>query len=128
MKYKVIGTDPDGLSHAVGEGIFGYGTPNGSLGHSAFLAPKVFGGRVRQGVFWTPYSYQGYEVEQPEQQWAVLNRPGVPPFPGSSARGPVLIGPAMGAMSTGAGIALIVGVVGAAAAATFGLAWLMSRG
>ena len=104
MDIEVIGVDKDGLVKDVGEGIFGYGTPNGSLGRSAFVAPKIFANRKRQGVFWTPYSYKGYEASEPESRWALEKRPGLPLFPGSSGRGLVLIGPAMGQTTTNGGV------------------------
>jgi len=100
MDIEVIGVDADGLVKDVGEGIFGYGTPDGSLGRSAFTPPKVFANRRRQGIFFTPYSYKGYEAAEPEMRWALERRPGLPLFPGSSARGLVLIGPAMGEAPT----------------------------
>lgn len=96
----VIGTNVDGLSSIVGEGIFGYGLPDGSLGHSAHVAPAAFGPWTRQGVFWKPYSYTGYEAAEPELQWALEKRPGLPLFPGSYGRGLVLVGPAMGSFVT----------------------------
>jgi hypothetical protein len=118
---KVIGVDPDGLSHAVGEGIFGYGAPDGSLGVNPFQAPKVFANRVRQGIFWQPYSYQAYEAAEPEMAWAIEKRPGLPRFPGSAAQGKVLIGPSMGGVGSVSGMFLIA-VVGVLA-----FSWWMSK-
>lgn len=120
---NVIGVDPDGLSHSVGEGIFGYGTTDGSLGHGAFMAPKIFANRVRQGVFWTPYSYQAYEAAEPELRWALEKRPGLPRFPGSSAQGTVLIGPSMGTAEAGS----IAGMLGIAVVGVLLLSWWMSK-
>lgn len=98
MDVEVIGVDKDGLAHDVGAGIFGYNEKNsyGSLGRSAFVAPKVYANRLRQGIFWEPYAYKSYEAEEPEMKWALERRPGLPLFPGSSARGLVMVGPAMG--------------------------------
>ena len=96
MDVEIIGVDKDGLAHDVGEGIFGYGAPDGSLGRSAFTAPPVYANRRRQGVFWNPYSVKSYEAAEPEMRWALEQRPGLPRFPGSSAQGLVLVGPAMG--------------------------------
>lgn len=107
---KIITTDQDGLLHSVGEGIFGYGTPDGSLGRSAFVPPQVFANRMRQGVFWTPYSYQSNEVAEPELRWALEKRPGLPRFPGSYGRGMVLVGPAMGDSGAGAGFLTFLGL------------------
>ncbi len=96
MDVEIIGVDSDGLTRDIGEGIFGYGSPDGSLGRGAFMAPKSYANRLRQGVFWNPYSVKSYEAAEPEMQWALEQRPGLPRFPGSSAQGLVLIGPAMG--------------------------------
>lgn len=123
---NVIGTNPNGLTNAVGEGIFGYGTPDGSLGRSAFIPPATFGNRRRQGVFWTPYSYMGYEARQPELQWALMNRPGVPLYPGSYGRGLVLVGPAMG-NGGWASTLPAVGVLLASLAAVVGLGWYLGK-
>jgi hypothetical protein len=108
---KVIGTNVDGLSSVVGEGIFGYGTPDGSLGHGAHTAPMSFGPWQRQGIFFKPFSYTGYEAMEPELQWALEKRPGLPRFPGSSAQGLVLVGPSMGSFITDHPTLSLVGAV-----------------
>jgi hypothetical protein len=111
---EIIGVDADGLSHSIGAGIFGYDTPDGSLGRSAFLPPQVFANRARQGVFWQPYSQQAYEAAEPEMQWALEKRPGISLFPGSYGRGTVLVGPAMGSVEVVAAVGglAIVGLLG----------------
>lgn len=137
MDVETIGVDSDGLTYDMGEGIFGYGTPDGSLGQGPFQAPKVFANRVRQGVFWNPYSYKAYEAAQPEQQWALMKRPGYPRFPGSSGHGTILIGPAMGADDHTPGWSDLPALVGlenvpgwvklTAIAGAIGLGWYLLR-
>lgn len=112
-----------------GEGIFGFGTKDGSLGHSAFIAPKDFYGG-RGGVFWQPYSYTWYEAkENPETKWFLEKWPGVPLYPGARGRGMTLVGPSMGnGLPQGAHLALGGGAIllGVLAVGAFGY-WLYKR-
>jgi len=125
---KLIGLDAPRMPRDVGEGIFGFGAPDGSLGRSAFVAPESFAGNRKQGVFWKPYSYKWYEVEEPELRWALEKRPGLPLYPGSSARGMVLVGPAMGGLGTAGGALMGSTTFLLAAAAVVGVVWWMSQG
>jgi hypothetical protein len=93
-KVNVVGgARPTGkLPYGVGSGIFGYAKCDDQ---------GIFGERQwpygnKSGIFFNPYARTNIGLEQPDMDWTLLRRPGVPLFPGSSARGIVLIGPSMG--------------------------------
>jgi len=88
----INGATPNGkLPKVIGSGIFGYEGQEGG----------VFGGNTvppgqNTGIFFNDDARYDYEVEQPDIGWNLLRRPGRPLYPGSDARGIVLVGPSMG--------------------------------
>lgn len=87
----VGGVAPTGkFPKAVGSGIFGVeGQDEGVFDGPAFPTSDT-------GIFYNDYAKDSWEVQQPDLEWVALRRPGRPLYPGSSARGIVLIGPSMG--------------------------------
>ena len=85
------GAAPTGkFPKAVGSGIFGLeGQDNG-----VFDGPMVPNSGT--GIFYNDYAKDSWETQQHDLEWQLLRRPGRPLYPGSSARGIVLIGPSMG--------------------------------
>ena len=89
---KVIGgVAPTGkFPHAVGSGIFGVeGQDEGVFDGPAFPTSLT-------GIFYNDYAKDSWETQQRDLEWQLLRRPGQPLYPGSSARGIVLVGPSMG--------------------------------
>lgn len=116
----INGVAPTGrLPKAVGSGVFGVeGQDNGIFDGPAFPKSKT-------GIFYNDYAKDTTETAQGDLQWQLLRRPGRPLYPGSSARGIVLIGPSMGDNGDGGGAQqtntsgkLLMG------AAAIGAAWL----
>jgi len=100
--------------------------PNGHL--PRVVGSGIFSGEQRtdktaNGIFYNDDARFDYEVEQPDMKWTLLRRPGVPLYPGSSARGIVLVGPSMGMIEPGEGTGALMRL-GAAAAVGFGIAAL----
>lgn len=87
----INGVAPTGqFPKAVGSGIFGLeGQDNG-----VFDGPMVPNSGT--GIFYNDYAKDTTETQQHDLEWQLLRRPGRPLYPGSSARGIVLIGPSMG--------------------------------
>ncbi|MHC4119741.1 MAG: hypothetical protein ACYSWO_19765 [Planctomycetota bacterium] len=85
------GVAPTGkFPHAVGSGVFGVeGQDEGIFDGPSF--PKSL-----TGIFYNDYAKDSWETQQRDLEWQMLRRPGCPLYPGSSARGIVLVGPSMG--------------------------------
>jgi hypothetical protein len=90
-KVPVIGGDrPTGkLPRIIGAGIFGY--PGAEAGIFSDGRPLQ-----ESGIFFNPYATSNLSLQRPDNAWALRRRPGQPLYPGSSARGIVLVGPTMG--------------------------------
>lgn len=87
----VGGAKPTGkFPKVVGSGIFGL--PGQDEGVFSSDAKPI----AAAGIFFNPYAVTDIGIEQPSTSWTLLRRPGQPLYPGSSARGIVLIGPSMG--------------------------------
>lgn len=87
----VGGAKPTGkFPKVVGAGIFGL--PGQDEGVFSADAKPI----AAAGIFFNPYAVTDIGIEQPSTSWTLLRRPGQPLYPGSSARGIVLIGPSMG--------------------------------
>ena len=93
-KVNVVGgAAPTGkLPYGVGSGIFGYARCD----DEGIFSERQWPIGNKSGVFFNPYARTNIGLEQPDMEWTMLRRPGRPLFPGSSARGIVLIGPSMG--------------------------------
>jgi hypothetical protein len=93
-KVNVVGgAAPTGkLPYGVGSGIFGYARCD----DEGIFSERQWPIGNKSGVFFNPYARTNIGLEQPDMDWTLLRRPGRPLFPGSSARGIVLIGPSMG--------------------------------
>lgn len=91
-KENVInGVAPTGkFPKAVGGGIFGLEGQDSGV----FDGPMVPNSGT--GIFYNDYAKDCTETAQRDLEWQLLRRPGRPLYPGSSARGIVLIGPSMG--------------------------------
>jgi hypothetical protein len=118
----VGGAKPTGkLPKVVGAGIFGL--PGQDEGVFSSDAKPI----AAAGIFFNPYAVTNIAMEQPSTSWTLLRRPGQPLYPGSSARGIVLIGPSMGDNGDGngeqqAGVwgrPLLFALIGAAGAYAF---------
>lgn len=85
------GVAPTGkFPHAVGSGVFGVeGQDDGIFDGPAFPDSLT-------GIFYNDYAKDSWETQQRDLEWQMLRRPGRPLYPGSSARGIVLVGPSMG--------------------------------
>jgi len=104
---KVInGAVPNGrLPYAIGSGIFGCeGQDEG-----VFSGPSYPQNR-QTGIFFDDTSRDNYEVQQPDIDWSLLRRPGIPLYPGSSSYGTVLIGPSMGTEPAGTSALNLFGI------------------
>jgi hypothetical protein len=87
----VGGAKPTGkFPTVIGSGIFGL--PGQDEGIFSAEADPI----AAAGIFFNPYAVTNIGMEQPSTSWTLLRRPGQPLYPGSSARGIVLIGPSMG--------------------------------
>jgi len=120
----VGGVSPTGhFPRAVGSGIFGIeGQDDG-----VFSGPQV--PHSGTGIFYNDYAKDSLEVAQPDMEWVLLRRPGAPLYPGSDARGIVLVGPSMGndvGVGSGSVLSTTTGkvVAGAACAA---LGWYLYK-
>ena len=89
----VGGSEPNGrLPVAIGSGIFGAEHQDEGI-FDGFAGPH----HRPDGIFFDNTASDNYEYMQPDIDWTLVRRPGVPLFPGSSANGIVLVGPSMGA-------------------------------
>jgi hypothetical protein len=87
----INGVAPTGkFPKAVGSGIFGLEGQDSGV----FDGPMVPNSGT--GIFYNDYAKDTTETQQHDLEWQLLRRPGRPLYPGSSARGIVLIGPSMG--------------------------------
>jgi len=87
----INGVTPTGkFPKAVGSGIFGLECQDSGV----FDGPMVPNSGT--GIFYNDYAKDTTETQQHDLEWQLLRRPGRPLYPGSSARGIVLIGPSMG--------------------------------
>jgi hypothetical protein len=93
-KVNVVGgARPTGkLPYGVGSGIFGYARCD----DEGIFSERQWPIRNPSGIFFNPYARTNIGLEQPDMEWTLLRRPGMPLYPGSSARGIVLVGPSMG--------------------------------
>jgi len=109
---KVInGASPNGqLPKVIGSGIFGYEGQSGGIFGGDTVPPGQ-----HTGVFYNDDARFDYEVAQPDMQWNLLRRPGRPLYPGSDARGIVLVGPSMGGTTSSSNHGSISKVLVAAA-------------
>lgn len=88
----VGGSEPNGiLPRAIGSGIFGAEHQDEGI-FDGFAGPYS----RPEGIFFDNSAGDNYEYMQPDIDWTLVRRPGVPLFPGSSANGIVLVGPSMG--------------------------------
>lgn len=79
------------LPTVVGSGIFGEDDQESGI------FDGIAGPQSRPtGIFFDDTSRYSYELAQPDLNWTLLRRPGVPLYPGSSSYGIVLTGPSMG--------------------------------
>jgi hypothetical protein len=94
---KVVGgAKPTGkLPTVIGTGIFGL--PGQTDGIFSMKADPI----AAAGIFFNPYAVTNIAYQQPSSKWVLKRRPGQPLYPGSSARGIVLIGPSMGDDASG---------------------------
>lgn len=86
------------LPTVVGSGIFGEDDQESGI------FDGIAGPQSRPtGIFFDDTSRYSYELAQPDLNWTLLRRPGVPLYPGSSSYGIVLTGPSMGTADTAGG-------------------------
>jgi len=79
------------LPTVIGSGIFGEDDQDSGI------FDGIAGPQSRPtGIFFDDTSRYSYELAQPDTDWVLLRRPGVPLYPGSSSYGIVLTGPSMG--------------------------------
>ena len=102
----INGATPNGrLPYVVGSGIFGCeGQDEG-----VFSGPSYPHSRPT-GIFFDDTARDNYELQQPDTDWSLLRRPGVPLYPGSSSYGTVLVGPSMGTEPASASVLNVFGI------------------
>lgn len=119
----INGAEPNGrLPVAIGSGIFGEDDQDSGI-FDGLAGPQ----RRPTGIFFEDTSRDNYELAQPDMDWTLLRRPGVPLYPGSSSYGVVLTGPSMGSNGETTPAPRKIWPTVAAVAIAVGLGWIFFR-